>query len=331
MISLDEPFYYSSDNKVFTSKVQAFQHKKSTGCEIFFYYYDHVFSKINWLIEPPGTLDDAYKHQCQRIRDTYDYVILFYSGGEDSTNILETFHFNNMKIDKIVCVGAFSQDTNMGNDNNHNAEIYHNCIPYLNELNLTGITQLCDYSEFFGDIKNFSVYQYGEEWVDKIGAWYSPHHWFWRDIEKHVIPEKYKDKKVALIWGKDKTKLVNNQFRFTDAACLSYGGVTKFRNADRINFYWDHNNPLVLAKQVHTLSNDSGAKIYNLRRPIQYVSAKSPSKILSLRDNFLINHKNSEIFDFYNMGVQRLLKDAKHGEPLFLETAVLSRNYGTRK
>ena len=331
MINLEEPFYYSSDKKFFTSKRQAVQYKKNTGKNIYFYYYDHVFSNIDWTTEPSGTLADAYKDQCQRIRDSYEYVILFYSGGADSTNILETFYYNNIKIDKIVCVGAFNQDTLTGTDDNHNAEIYHNCIPYLNDLNLLGITQLCDYSKLFNNVKKFSIYQYGEDWIDNIGSYYSPNNWFWKDVEEYVIPENYKDKKVALIWGKDKTKIINNQFTFSDIPMTSYGGFTKFRNTDRINFYWDYTNPLLLVKQVHTLVNNALANIYNLKRPLSVLSPKSPNKIISLRDNFLMKHKNSEIFDFYNMGVQKILKEVNHTDPIFTESIILSRNYNIVK
>ena len=89
--------YYSGQKK-FSSKYDALMYHKKTKEEVFFYYNDEIYDKIDWSIEPPGTLDFYYKEQAQRIRDSYDYVILCFSGGADSTNILNTFYYNNIKI-----------------------------------------------------------------------------------------------------------------------------------------------------------------------------------------------------------------------------------------
>jgi hypothetical protein len=57
---------------------------------------------IDWTVEPLETFKDLCKEYAQYIRDNYDYVILYYSGGSDSTTILNTFLDNNIKIDEIV-------------------------------------------------------------------------------------------------------------------------------------------------------------------------------------------------------------------------------------
>ena len=86
-------------------------HKK-TKEEVFFYYNDEIYDKIDWSIEPPGTLDFYYKEQAQRIRDSYDYVILCFSGGADSTNILNTFYYNNIKMETYK-INLDSDDKNI--------------------------------------------------------------------------------------------------------------------------------------------------------------------------------------------------------------------------
>lgn len=311
-------FYYTNSKKIFSSKIDAIQHNKKTGERLFYYYYDHIYSKLDWSIEPSETLDFYYREQAQRIRDTYEYVILMYSGGYDSTNILETFHFNNIKLDKIVCVGAFSQDSISGVDENHNGELYQNCFPYVTELGLTKITQICDYTVYFDDLSKFSIHEYGKEWIDNTGTWFSPHMWFWRDIERYVVPKNMENKKVAIIWGRDKPSLCNEgqkiSFKFTDAGSYSYGetGFQRYPNIDRINFYWDPDYPQIVMKQYHVLkesfiSQNVDSIIYKLRKPLLYKSPKSGSPLFSLRDRFLLNHRNSEVFDFYKMGIKELL------------------------
>ena len=42
-----------------------------------------------------------YVERCNQLRDKYDYLVLHYSGGSDSHNILHTFLTNNIKLDEI--------------------------------------------------------------------------------------------------------------------------------------------------------------------------------------------------------------------------------------
>lgn len=310
-------FYYTQDKQVFSNKIDAVVYSKKNKQQLFFYYHDHIYSSLNWSIEPPGTLDFYYKEQAQRIRDEYDYVVLFYSGGYDSTNILETFYYNNIALDKIVCVGAFKQDSSSGVDENHNGEIYKNCFPVLSQLGLENIVQICDYSEYFNTPVNFSVYKYGSDWSKNIGPWYSLHNWFWKDIHKYVVPANMSGKRVALIWGKDKpnVSIVNREclFQFSDKQALSYGGEVVVDGVDRINFYWDFKNPQLLIKQVHHLKNISTGlevvnadKVYNIKNKLVFKSPKSPTNILSLRDSFIKNHLSSDVFKFYKSGIQAI-------------------------
>lgn len=323
-------FYYASDGTTFKSKIAALEYRRDTNKEIGFYYFDHVYSKINWKIEPPESLHFYYKEQAQRLRDEYDYLILCYSGGYDSTNILETFHFNNIKLDKIVIVGAFGKDSSSGSDENHNGELYHNAFPYINELGLAGITEKHDYSELFADPTVFSVMQHDHDWIDLTGGWFSPHNWFWRDIEKHVIPKNIGSKKVGLIFGRDKPMLANGKFNFIDTPVTSYGNSLGTKNCDRINFYWDPKAPNILLKQLHLLNKVSaingmsrgynselGAQtfgkidinriIYDLKRPLVFKSPKSVSRLISRRDAFLFKgSRDEQIFKRHAAGLKKL-------------------------
>ena len=308
--------YYDEFGVRYPNKIKALQKTKN----LYFDYYDEVYDKLNWKIEPTESLDFYYKHQAQRIRDEYDYVILCYSGGYDSTNILETFYYNNIKLDKIVVTGPFSQDRLINGDENHNGEIYLNAFPYLKELGLDSITQVIDYTEHYGKIETFSAYNLGESWVEEIGSRFSPHHWFWRDLDRFVIPKQFEDKKVAIIWGTDKPNLrIKNgvkSFRFIDTAITSYGRTNQpFRsNITNINFYWDPNYPLILLKQLHVIKNlelpltpkPVVNLIYNLKKPLIYKSGKTIGFLIAKRDMFLMNHKDTKIFDFYKQGIKKL-------------------------
>jgi hypothetical protein len=72
--------------------------------------------KIEWIFHPEVwrnftnnrgrglgivPLDTLYKERAQQLRDKYDYLILHYSGGSDSHNILMTFLNNGIKLDEV--------------------------------------------------------------------------------------------------------------------------------------------------------------------------------------------------------------------------------------
>ena len=321
MINGKNSFYYTTDKSTFIGKIEALEYAQKNNQSVYFYYYDDVYSKIDWTIEPPGNLDFYYKEQAQRLRDEYDYLILAYSGGADSTNILETFHYNNIKLDKILMVGAFSQDELNESDENHNGELYKNCFPYVKELGLESISQVVDYTKLFDKPKDFSIYQCGDEWASHIGTFFSVHNWFWYDVEKYVVPPGMENKKVGLIFGKDKPFIMERNlipgFCFWDKPVLSYAAGRPNTNLHKINFYWDPQSPLILIKQLHVLKtlqwNISSIKeehinhfVYNLRKPLNFKSPKSVSPVLSLRDMYILKHKGSDVFDFYSAGIKKL-------------------------
>lgn len=314
-------FYYSQDGQKFHNRIEAIRYNIKTGIKVFFYYHDNFYNKLDWTIEPSESLEFHYKQQAQRIRDEYDYVILCYSGGYDSTNILETFHYNNIRLDKIVTTGPFSQDPHSDSDQNHNGEIYRNAFPYLKRLGLDSITQVIDYTTLYGDAKQFSLYELGENWIEEIGSKYSPHNFFWRDLDRYIVPREYEDKKIAIIWGTDKPCVWQENdkkvFYFLDTPITSYGRFKQPRrhNTTNINFYWDPDYPLILLKQLHTLKNYKGNHhshqkiaelVYPFKQPLIYKSGKSPLTAIGIRDSFLLSKQNSEIFDFYKMGIDKI-------------------------
>jgi hypothetical protein len=322
-------FYYAADKALFSSKLPAVTHSKNTNNQLWYYYHDDVYKCVDWKTEPAESLNYYYIEQALRLREKYEYLILFYSGGYDSTNILETFHYNNIKIDKIVIVGATSQDTYSGDDTNRNGELYANAYPYINKLGLSSITETIDYSTYFNDINNFSISSYADSWPEFTGSWFSPHHWFWHDVEKFVIPKTIMSKKVGLIFGRDKPSLTtHNTFSFTDTVLSAYGNIDSTENADRINFYWDPGNSNILVKQLHVIKrfkdavahssmglqqnqifgkHDTNSIIYNLRQPLIYKSPKSRSTLFSGRDSFLLNKQGSDVHKFYAAGMNHTL------------------------
>lgn len=309
-------YMYICNKKLFKFKHEAQTYANTVRIPFYVYYYDDIYSKIDWTIEPPESLEYYYREQAQRIRDEYDYVILAYSGGYDSTNILEIFHRNNIKLDKIISVGAFSKDSSAGSDENHNGEIYANAYPTIKKLGLESVYETIDYTKYFDTDEAFtklSISNYENEWALNASVWFSPHNWFWKDIDKFVIPEHIKGKRVALIFGKDKAYLYREGrefgFRFNDKAIQSYYQQTPSETIDKLAFYWNPSYPNILLKQLHELYKRKEHiidKMYSLSTPLVYKSPKSRGGVLSLRDQYLFKYdKHNPTYKLYIAGLNR--------------------------
>jgi hypothetical protein len=83
----------------FDHKLEALRHASNTNnSNIEFYYHNHVFDSVNRGLLGKVPLTTLYKERAEQLRDNYDYLVLHYSGGSDSHNILHTFLSNNIKL-----------------------------------------------------------------------------------------------------------------------------------------------------------------------------------------------------------------------------------------
>jgi hypothetical protein len=94
--------YYTVGNKIFNFKFNALVESTRTGTEVKWYFHEDIFSKMAWRSRDSVGLDQLYKIRAQQIRDNYDYVVLAFSGGADSYQILKTFIKNNIKLDELI-------------------------------------------------------------------------------------------------------------------------------------------------------------------------------------------------------------------------------------
>ena len=323
-------FYYSEDHKKITmNRVEAM----ADPLPYRFYYYDKEYDKADWTKEPPYPLSQYYRERAEWIKSNYDYVILAYSGGADSTNILETFYYNDIPLNEILMVGAFSQDSRSGVDENHNGEIYHNALPLLNKLNIpnTKVTML-DYTKYFSNLDNFNMLkEHGSMWAKEMNSsYYSVHNVFWRDIDKFLNINN--DKKTAIIFGSDKPNFIydskNNKYitHFRDDMITAYGNISSTENFHKVDFYTHPDCINMTIKQLHVIKKSFQENIlsgniesslwdlpfidniiYSLKNPLSFRSPKSSTRIFSLRDQYLLKHTNSDIYKIYREGLKNIM------------------------
>ena len=122
--------------------------------------FPEFFSDKYWKQEPQLPYEELLKERALQLRDTYSYIRMMYSGGADSTTMLNTFLRNGIHIDEINSY-RFSLDNNFNNTSN--IEINNHVIPYFNELR----KQIPK--------TKFTVADYGKEYFEPIinEGWFS--------------------------------------------------------------------------------------------------------------------------------------------------------------
>ena len=106
MISLEKnsklgAYHVSTYSLPIYNKLQALELAQKTGGNIRWNFNDSAYGQINWQQEPAVNIDILYLMRARQLRDQYDHLVLNFSGGSDSTNILYAFLKNNIHIDEI--------------------------------------------------------------------------------------------------------------------------------------------------------------------------------------------------------------------------------------
>jgi len=95
--------HWEVGNREFKNKFQALIFATETNQEVDYIYFDQIWKDFDRSLLGKISLKELYRQRARQIRDSYDYLILYFSGGADSYNVLRSFIDNNIKLDE-VCV-----------------------------------------------------------------------------------------------------------------------------------------------------------------------------------------------------------------------------------
>jgi hypothetical protein len=261
--------YYSVDGVSFgTGKVSAVLEAQKTGAEVKWHFFDDAFSKVNWLSEPETSLDTLYYLRAQQIRNSYDYVIVFLSGGADSNNVIRTFLNNNIHVDEVIAMIPESGMKNfIADDNNYSAgnvmsETKYAQYPILHEVHTKSPNTKITVIDFFDRLLNLEsdrwIYETEGDLIGMSGGQYGR-----LDSLPHLVNIAEQGKRIASVWGTDKPVLGfgNNGSVFTIIAdspvyLPKYPFKTVYPNVDRILFYYNADLPELMVKQAHVVARE---------------------------------------------------------------------------
>ena len=107
ILSADKFGFYTVGERKTYSRMEAQQYSKLHQRQIHWNFNDEIFSKSDDTKEPTSTLSELYTTRCHQIRNAYDYVVIFYSGGSDSDNILQHWLKSGCKLDEVATMWSY--------------------------------------------------------------------------------------------------------------------------------------------------------------------------------------------------------------------------------
>ena len=271
--------FYLVDGRKTYSKLEAIEWANYDFSKIQWNFNQDIFSSYDWKTEPTQDLNYFYDKRAKELREKYDYIVLWYSGGYDSHNILKTFIDNDLHLDEIVTIFprkdiASEERYEYENYTSKKLEKYKNIIPN------TKITPV-EYADlFFDTIKNDLS---EEDVLYGINSKLSIFTLIRSRIKKELY-QKYVEsgKKICFLFGIDKPTI---QFKhgkyyasFSDQIIATYmSAKDQFESVYDVNyefFYWDADCVPMIIKQSHILKHQYQS-IINLTNKNDIISLSS--------------------------------------------------------
>lgn len=332
-------YYYSNDNKVFSNKFYLISSNSNQDLNRFHIpNVEKAFDELNLLNEPQESLNELYVNRAKQLREKYDYLVLFYSGGADSHCILETFMLNGIFIDEILIICTNSSDLN---------QIKNNDFEYFTYLDSEGLAYSAEKSAI--PLAKYYVENYSPHTkITYFSNFLEEHLKFWeknnhknnlqnlKSVGEIILNKpffrvtqvdnfnpqwkKIKEKKnVAHIWGREKPYIRYDNFgyyfSFSEQLLLtSYDKLYKLsKDGLPINhelFYIHPNFPKLFLKQAHELINKLEKKYFMHENQKQIETRFYQDKISDVIYSFRIqipisSCKSADIFLDYKSNPQK--------------------------
>lgn len=267
---------YKFDNELFVTRELVYDKMYETQkfeSELSFWFHDEYFDQFNWQVEPEISLEQLYINRAKQLREKYDYLILSFSGGTDSREVLYTFLNNDIFIDEIQTVNYSNLISKIDTVTikELNFELYaeyNDCaVPVLKEVQLrsprTKIT-LIDSTDFYLNeilstkFSNFNP-KYTKYPMVKLPIIRNSRSVTYSKI-KYNEETINRNKKTAIIFGVEKPKIklkdrklvfCFNDFVYSSTKDVNTGAIDNYCSFEQ--FFWSKDAPLIPIKQSHVI------------------------------------------------------------------------------
>jgi len=227
------------------SKIEAIESVQNFGGHITWHFNDEILSCYDWQKIVTEDIADLYHRRAQQIRDQYNKVVIMYSGGFDSHNILMSFLENGIKIDAIC---FFYNSLSQGPDDYIMVEWHAQTWPKLQRLQ-----QLYPWLEVVRMDTSYSTMslfdKHWDDWLYLGKGMINPSTIGLSHLHT-LLPSHLQSDNTCLLFGVDKPRVrfVNNEFRFFFLDTCFRPPVCPDSGIEY--FYWSPNLPELLIKQA---------------------------------------------------------------------------------
>jgi hypothetical protein len=247
---------YEVGTRQFVNKTEALYYATKNNATPHWNFHDKTYSKFDWTVRPTGTLQEIYRRRAQQIRDSYDYVVVYFGGGADSWTALHSFLSNGIHVDEIFTRWAFVEekfnkvDDLSTHQRNLHSEFKYATLPVLKEIEKkypkTKIV-IDDYSEAYNNDVNESTLNLGGHYLT-LGTF----HRFTRRSPLE-IQARDENKTIGIVQGFDKTGFIEQDGETYGYFIDRFAGTDNDDDRSIEPFFWTKNMPEIPIMQAHEL------------------------------------------------------------------------------
>lgn len=128
---------YRVGDECYLNRADAMLCASAVGGDVHWDFNESTFGTIDWATPIETPLRELYRQRAQQLRDNYDYVSIFFSGGVDSANVLHSFIDNDILVDEIVMYRPANSAHKANTQDRSNANIYSEiefaAVPHLRQ------------------------------------------------------------------------------------------------------------------------------------------------------------------------------------------------------
>lgn len=262
--------YYTVNEKKFYNKTLALIESRKCQKPVYWTFNDDVYQTINWTRPIDVSLPELYRRRAEQLRRDYDYLVLYFSGGADSVNILDAFISNDIFLDEIV-MQMPKPFEHAVNDTDHSmaniySELEFSAVPILNawrnKINPNTKIRYQDFSKPLIEVLSkdnwFELHPMGTNicvtGIGRQAAYYS---------EELILDLCYQGKHTAQILGVDKPLVWYNgrhYFAYFSDLSAHHSPPLDMTKEDIYNnyyhtefFYWTPDCPEIVIKQAQEI------------------------------------------------------------------------------
>lgn len=239
------------------SKIDAFRLAQGDSKKIHFNFMESTFLGLSWA-RPLTAWDEFLKQRCQQLRDNYDYICLWFSGGWDSTTILDAFARHKIPVEEIaIYTRSYIDDPEPEAARIYAEQVIKNHLPGT-RLTMVPISHR----------HHEHVYEtHGDDWIFTPGSnlmFPKTHRYFIQHELDETSSHRFDSVKKVNLYAHDKPRVIlanNKWYCFTvDSAMTGYMGT------DVEMFYLTKDLPEMHVCQTHMAIDHFEQKMIDMGR-----------------------------------------------------------------